>query len=91
MWGVFVLAELSLPLRTSEVAYGSEVACGSEVSPYGEAANLTSLCATAQNFTMHSITSLGRKPKLHRKNTAIFGGAFLILIYNNSPRLSYRP
>ena len=76
MWGVFVLAELSLPLRTSEVAYGSEVACGSEVSPYGEAANLTSLCATAQNFTMHSITSLGHKPKLHRKNTAILGGAF---------------
>ena len=70
MWGVFVLAELSLPLRTSEVAFGSEV------SPYGEAANLTSLCATAQNFTMHSITSLGHKPKLHRKNTAIIGGAF---------------
>jgi len=36
-WGVFVLAELSLPLRASEVAYGSEVAFGSEVSPYGEA------------------------------------------------------
>ncbi|MBO7215812.1 MAG: hypothetical protein J6S77_08345 [Clostridia bacterium] len=63
------MAELSLPLRASEVANGSEVAFGSEVSPYGEAANLTSLCATAQNFTMRSITSLGHKPKLHQNES----------------------
>ena len=35
--------QLSLPLRASEVAFGSEVHCVSEVSPFGEVANLTSL------------------------------------------------
>jgi hypothetical protein len=40
---VSFLFQLSLPLRASEVAFGSEVHCVSEVSPFGEVANLTSL------------------------------------------------
>jgi hypothetical protein len=35
--------QLSLPLRASEVAFGSDVHCVREVSPFGEVANLTSL------------------------------------------------
>ncbi len=44
--------QLSLPLRASEAACGSEVHCVSEVSPYGEVGKLNFTLCVAQNFTM---------------------------------------
>ncbi len=53
-----------LPLRASEVAFGSDVYCVSEVSPYGEVGKHHITATAGSNIIMRSITSLWRSQNI---------------------------
>ena len=53
-----------LPLRASEVAFGSDVHCVSEVSPYGEVGKHHITATEGSNIIMRSITSLWRSQNI---------------------------